>query len=358
MQLTFLLGNGFDKAIGLKTGYDDFYCWYLKQPSETADIEHLKKSIESYLLKKDGTWSDFEVAMGQFTAEFSDADRFMNCFGSAKTSLIQYLSEIYQNKISDNTDFLKSATYTLIELSQKADKDLSDEDKAKFTISKEDRMTFNCISFNYTPVFRDGWNEMLNNVSGISNRDEWYQNYELGNIINVHGLLNDNPILGVDTIEQIANVPFRTNDKIVQMMVKSEADKYIGAGWRKSAKNIIQMSDKIYVYGMSIGTTDEFWWKTLAEWFESDEKHELALYCHPDANQEEMHKKIETFLDGISKHFSQKDNRAKIAIDSINKSMTVKFVRMNVNAEIQTHSIAHLSVVKTQQHDEGKETHP
>ena len=36
MQLTFILGNGFDKAIGLETGYRDFYRWYVDQPNESG----------------------------------------------------------------------------------------------------------------------------------------------------------------------------------------------------------------------------------------------------------------------------------------------------------------------------------
>ena len=35
MNVTFLLGNGLDKAIGLKTGYHDFYKWYIEQPDDS-----------------------------------------------------------------------------------------------------------------------------------------------------------------------------------------------------------------------------------------------------------------------------------------------------------------------------------
>ncbi|MBQ6877201.1 MAG: hypothetical protein IJO22_02225, partial [Oscillospiraceae bacterium] len=35
MQLTYILGNGFDLAIKLKTGYKHFYEWYEEKPDET-----------------------------------------------------------------------------------------------------------------------------------------------------------------------------------------------------------------------------------------------------------------------------------------------------------------------------------
>ena len=51
----------------------------------------------------------------------------------------------------------------------------------------------------------------------------------------------------------------------------------------KKAYNIIQNSDEIYIYGMSLGETDMFWWKAIAEWFEKDLiNHKLVVYCHPD----------------------------------------------------------------------------
>ena len=44
MSITFLLGNGFDRALGLETGYSAFYRWYCKQPTDGfiffATVEH------------------------------------------------------------------------------------------------------------------------------------------------------------------------------------------------------------------------------------------------------------------------------------------------------------------------------
>ena len=340
MQLTFLLGNGFDKAIGLDTGYGDFYNWYQQQPDESDDIKYLKSSIKG---NEKTTWADFEIALGQFTAEFDNADRFCKCFSYAKNSLIQYLTEEYNTKISTKKDFLKSATYRLIERSQNVDKDLSDENKKIFSISKAEKMIFNCVSFNYTPVFRDGWDDMTQNATGISDRDEWYHNYELGEIINVHGLLDDHPILGVDHVEQIANEAFRTNERVVQMMVKGEADKAIGAGWRSRAHNIVQKSDKIYVYGMSLGDTDMFWWMILANWLEASPSHQLAIYCHPRASEDDMSREKERVINCISRHLTNNEMRARIAIDNVEKNMIVSFVSLSANKTIRIEASANIT---------------
>lgn len=346
MELTFILGNGFDKAIGLNTGYGDFYAWYSKQTSENSDVSLLKDTIRG---NETTTWADFEIGLGRFTEKFTDAKRFIDCFTYARSSLIQYLNNEYSNAIRTKKDFLQSATYVLVKLSQRADSDLTDNDKKKFSILKSEPMTFNCISFNYTPVLRDGWEEMERNAGAISSRDGWYGNYSLGEMLNVHGLLDDNPILGVDNPSQIANESFRNNEEILQMMVKGEIDKKLGKRWREQALSIIRRSQKIYVYGSSLGDTDEFWWKALAQWFEADITHQLALYSHPKATKEEMVLESERVINNISKHLKNKKLQANIVIDNIKKNMTVGFVYAAGNITITSSATANAVVVKIQE---------
>ena len=103
MELTFILGNGFDKAIGLNTGYGDFYAWYSKQPSENSDISLLKNTIRG---NETTTWADFEIGLGRFTEKFTDIKRFIDCFTYARISLIHYLTSEYSNAILTKKDWL------------------------------------------------------------------------------------------------------------------------------------------------------------------------------------------------------------------------------------------------------------
>lgn len=346
MQLTLILGNGFDKAIGMRTGYWDFYQWYVKQPNESDDIALMKREINKYLDGEESTWADFEIALGQFTNVITDKARFTEAFQHARSALILYLSTEYNTKTAGNKDFLKSATYRLVELSQKISADLPEDRKTFFSVSKDVKTIFNCISFNYTPVLRDGAEEITNNAGGISSRDGWYGTYEIGRMLNVHGQLDDFPILGVDNPNQIANENFRNDPDILQLMVKGEIDEKLGRNWRKQAAEIINSSDKIYVYGASLGDTDEFWWKMLAGWFERDpENRQLALYCHPDAKEEYIKDKQELFVNNISKHFSCGEYSANIVVDSVIKKMTVSFAYMASNMTIQTTAIARVKAV-------------
>lgn len=80
MQLTYILGNGFDIAIGLSTGYSDFYKWYKKQPDESEEVSLLKETINEEIEKGNDDWKDFEYALGQFTAIVTDKKNIWNVF--------------------------------------------------------------------------------------------------------------------------------------------------------------------------------------------------------------------------------------------------------------------------------------
>lgn len=277
----------------------------------------------------------------------------MECFQNARRSLIEYLKMVYAKGKAENSDFLMSATYQLVDRSQNSDSDLTGEYKLLFSTPKDAEMVFNCISFNYTPIFDEGKNELISNAQGISNAYGRPSKYEVGDILNVHGTLNDFPILGVDNVMQIANEAFREDDEIVQMMVKGEIDKKLGYNWRREAIRIIEKSDKIYVYGASLGDSDEFWWRTLAQWFEADDQHELALYCHPEKNEAVMNSKIESFLDSIAKHFKDQNLKLKMAVDITEKNMKVKFAHMSAQSEIRLTTIARLSVETVSEREEN-----
>lgn len=223
-------------------------------------------------------------------------------------------------------------------------------------MSKNVPTTFNCITFNYTPVLRDGYQDLLNNAGGISSRDGWLGTYEIGKMLNVHGQLDDFPILGVDNPDQIANERFRDDSDILQLMVKGEIDKQLGRNWRAEAQEIIRNSDKIYVYGASLGETDAFWWRTLAKWYEADlENRQLALYCHPDDDEEQLRKKQKVFVTNISKYFTGGDYSANIVVDSVMKKMTVGFAHLASNIQIKSSSSVRLDVLPAEETEEGSQ---
>ena len=81
MNVTFLIGNGFDLACGMKTRYSDVYERYIKTPSATPIIEQFKddlikeKTKENlakayrYLIGKGFSYEEASFALSQFNGD-------------------------------------------------------------------------------------------------------------------------------------------------------------------------------------------------------------------------------------------------------------------------------------------------
>ena len=96
MNITFLIGNGFDLNLGLDTSYKSFIKEYTKDIDNTEDdgsaLYYFKKNIS----RNKELWSSAEEAIGQITAKFKsdekNADDFSNCHSNFCQELAEYLA--------------------------------------------------------------------------------------------------------------------------------------------------------------------------------------------------------------------------------------------------------------------------
>ena len=75
LVITFLIGNGFDLGLGLKTRFKDFYTQYLEYNSTNKNILEFKGEIARDI----ESWSDFEYQLGQYSKNF-DENNWRNFF--------------------------------------------------------------------------------------------------------------------------------------------------------------------------------------------------------------------------------------------------------------------------------------
>lgn len=90
MNITFLIGNGFDLACGLKTRYVDVYKKYCETESPNENIRNFKKSI---LQDKDINWTDFEMALPKWGEKLNNFSNFQECILDFTVFLDDYLKE-------------------------------------------------------------------------------------------------------------------------------------------------------------------------------------------------------------------------------------------------------------------------
>lgn len=287
MQITFLVGNGFDVAFGLKTKYEDFYEWYKDQESSKEHIKKLKKEIENYILKKEENkgninWSDFEIGFGQYSRDFEEGEeeKYLECYDDAKERLMEYL-EKEETKISDILD--KVDCNIIWKGVRTFYQNLSEREKLELSSLLNDlgsqSHTVKFISFNYTNAL----DQLINKIKGEQGKvyygalRRWTAP---SNVYHIHGIKNEYPIIGLSDKSQIANVRFRENEEILDTLIKSKSIDVIRKNWYIDAKREITQSSIICIYGMSLGESDRMWWELILDWLSKRRMRHLFLFMY------------------------------------------------------------------------------
>ena len=100
----------------------------------------------------------------------------------------------------------------------------------------------------------------------------------------IHGMLTQDLILGLDNVEQILNERLRSNPKLANYIIKSAVNIALGEKKIETAKDIIDKSKYVCLFGLSIGDTDGMWWSYLIDWLKRDKDNRLVLFVNKNTN--------------------------------------------------------------------------
>lgn len=89
LNILYVIGNGFDLNLGLKTSYKDFYDHYHSIESSKKDIDLLKKDLSDNY----NNWADLELALGSYTEKLESSDVFDEVFEDILQQLAEYLKK-------------------------------------------------------------------------------------------------------------------------------------------------------------------------------------------------------------------------------------------------------------------------
>ena len=261
MNITFLIGNGFDLNLGLKTRYRQFYDYYIDLPSNNETIRKFKEDLKENL----DNWSDLEIELGNYAKNFGkhNEEDFIELLYDIQDSLADYLDE-QDSGFSISEEDKRKSINDLLEF----EKYLTPREREEFLTFKNplrnSGVTVNVITFNYTKTFENiyGWNDK---PIGLGSRRIGTNTYSdtLTLFEHIHGTTESNMILGVNDILQISNAELRGSLKTTRTLVKTEMN--VNAGTMRDERCIkaIENADIICVYGMSLGSTDHFWWNKI-----------------------------------------------------------------------------------------------
>ncbi len=274
MNIVFLIGNGFDRNLGMKTSYADFYDDLIETYIvRSRAIMNLHQSIEKY--KKTNLWADLEKGLGEYTKEISNVFELREVYFHLNDALKKYLSS---QKLDDK--------YLTAESASKLKKDLMSPYSCflpRFRQEIQDYMNpsslvqdeVSIITFNYTDTierilaaggFKIPLELGVKNTNGVKRM--------LNSIYHIHGTLDDSElIMGINDLSQIKNDELAKDPSAQSMLVKPETTVNRGDLLDDKCERLMRNADMFCLFGLSIGETDNKWWNMLAARMNSSNAH-------------------------------------------------------------------------------------
>ena len=336
MDVTYLIGNGFDLGIGLKTSFSHFLKYYVDTPSSSKEIESFKSKIKKETID---LWADFEIAFGKYISNFSEdnMESYIEIYNNVLEELNKYLiceSDNYSDVFDDK---IKKQIKNYIGLFNLRSIGVRPADSDRFfqrTNYMNERMDvyFHFLSFNYTEVFDNVVQTIYNTCNGVLSSRSYNDGTKMRkidkNIIHVHGKLNGNMIMGVNGENQL---PFsgKLSPKYKRRLIKPEKNKRIGYNIDSASANIIQASDIICIYGMSIGATDAIWWERIGKWLISDRSEAIICFVYDNSLNSDTVHAIDETLDLEEYHRDKLLETLKIPLDKREKIQDKVFIIIN-----------------------------
>ena len=294
MRYAIMIGNGFDIGLGLKTAYSDFIDEYKNSPvmhSEGSDEGKRAEGIlKEQIRREPQTWADAEKAFAElrFSEMFKGCENvrrsILDVFASFTAALNNYLAkQEYSRELNGaSSDVAKLFFQHMMQSVFMGMPERLREEELKRVggINRMQQVLNYCsfINFNYTGTFdkligtkTDGLLTKSGHYSfgkrtfsvEMLNRQSLFI---LERLVHVHGSNKArNSIFGVSDSRQITDVVAREMAETIGFLVKDCTDREKAVGNYDLAVDILNNSDRVILFGLSIGDSDKYWWRLLME---------------------------------------------------------------------------------------------
>ena len=266
MNITLIIGNGFDLNLGLPTSYKHFYEYYLSPQHEDNN-----RKIREIMEKDLPNWADLEIQLGAISSEYQDADSYIDDIDDVSEKLVEYMQVVDDLDIPSFDEFASTVYNDICDFACYLDTAQKNNlEQFIQAVSNKDEIHLDVITFNYTSTFErifESWRK-----NSIHGKIKEYTLYHIHQKLDEHGIL-----LGVNDVSQIANESFRQNYEVKAAIVKPFANSAFQAGIDKACEEAITHADIIILFGTSIGKTDQYWWNFIDSSMNGNRKR--LVYC-------------------------------------------------------------------------------
>ena len=281
-----VIGNGFDLNLGLKTGYSDFLRSDLFLSDDFSEQRNSLCRNVGDVEDCGNHWSDLEMLLGMSTRYYSaDDDTFAEIFEQIQRRFVEYVSrqiEMFSAEISekDIQEFWQSICRFYDRIPA------MDREKLRLKESVRGSIHHKFISLNYSDTF-DRFVAAAKKkhapfdsrtVAGMTYSDRADAPFHL------HGTLENGGseiVFGVSFPEQMDNQEFAADEGSCELWVKSQKNgSLFGNKKTEEMKSIVSAADVICVYGCSLGKSDDYIWREVGKRLKSSAHTNLVLFVH------------------------------------------------------------------------------
>lgn len=263
MNILYIIGNGFDLNMGLRSSYTDFYNYYNSLECTKDNVKFLRDSIS----KDYQTWADLELGLGEFTTKIKSVDEFNEIFEDITDELATYLEK--EENSFDFSQVNKGKFYSDLCFPENY---LTLEDLNTIRLYKNKwnnaHWKVQIITLNYTRSIEKIINSQKPNLE-IGTHFKPYNVY-LSGIEHLHGFVDERMILGVNDISQVKNENFHESQEVLEALVKPICNSASRSTVDKLCEAKIKTANMICIFGCSIGDTDNIWWQQIGEQLKKD----------------------------------------------------------------------------------------
>lgn len=277
MNITFLIGNGFDINIGMKTQYKEFYRYYIKTPSKNTLIISLKNELSVDY----ETWANFELKFGEYLSKLSSEEDFDIVYSDVKKHLAIYLKDDELKYQFENAE----AYHLFIDDLVNSNTYLSNGDKrnvSNFIKLYGDEFNINIITFNYTSSIEKLLKYSPTKEFEFPSLTHNSKKINLCGIYHIHGTTEKGMILGVNDLSQIKNEKLQASKTVQYALIKPICNKIQKHLIDEQCEHIISNTNLFYTFGLSLGETDSHWWNLVAKRIDISESRLVIFYKDND----------------------------------------------------------------------------
>ena len=278
MNITYIIGNGFDLCLGLNTRYSDFYDYYQNQPSPSEEVKQLKATID----KNKENCADLELTLGEYTPHFKDSNSAIEVLVDLCNHLNEYL-KLQSLLIPQSNEKIKEE---MLRCLANPNEFFLPTDKEQIRSYYSNRLPahgkITILSLNYTPSIERILDYKDNQPISIDSNDSWLgYGAEVHRILHPHLILDDTILVGLNDESQIANQTLCNNEAFKENFIKPACNKMLSSGIENQCSDVINNSDLFVVFGSSLGATDKLWWQKIAnQMVNSNSLLLLFIYDH------------------------------------------------------------------------------